>query len=452
MNENNPPKPRPSGKLRRLMGGRVARTAGWLTAWKAVKLANSLIIGIWLARHLGPTDYGVYSYIMALVLGLTPISSFGLSSVVTKDIKLANEEEGRILGATAAMRTFGATVVLLVSVAVATLSSLDTPGLPLMVAAVAIGGMAGVGSFLEYYFVAKQDMSNFVKYSISRIILFSVLKIAFMLVGAGLQALVFVAAVEIASAGLAGFSAYLRHGGRVRDWRVDMVVVRRYWRRSLPLIVSGLSAAIYLKIDIIFLAEMRSASEAGVYAVAARLSEIWFILPPILIAAAFPRLLELRRDQPGAYQRRLQDMFDLMAAAAMMIALTISFVALPLVTFLFGESFAPAAAILVVHVWSCLFTFQRAILGKWFVAEDLYSLALTNNLIGAGANVVLNLLLIPPYGAMGAAVATLISYACATIVALAISHSGRPAARMIVLSLFWPRRLPDLIGLMRGRN
>lgn len=437
-------------RIRRILTGRIARTAGWLSLLKLVRLLNSLIIGIWLARYLGPADYGVYTYVISLSLALAPISSFGLTNTITKEIKLGPQDEGRILGTATAMRIFGAVVVVIVSVMVAANSSLPTEDLAWLTAVFAASGVIGVFYYLEYYFLAKEKMDYFVKYSIPRVIFFALLKVAAILGGFGLETMVYVAAIETAGSGLASLSAYIRGGGAWRDWRFDSGLARVYIRRSAPLIASGLSAAVYLKIDVLFLAEMRGAAEAGIYAVAARLSEIWFILPPIVTAAAFPRLLELRRDKPALYLRRLQDMFDALAAAATGVALGMTFVATPVILALFGDAYAAAAGVLVVHVWSCVFSFQRALLSKWFVAEDLYTLSLWNNLLGAAVNVVLNLILIPPYGAVGAAVATLISYATASMGGLAFTSRGRPVALMMVKSLFWPVRLPRLIRSLKG--
>jgi len=447
--------PAPTGfraRLRAALTGSTARTAGWLTAWKLAKMASALFVGIWIARHLGPEDYGVYAYVMALMVVMTPLASFGLASAVTKDITLEPGKIAEILGTTAVLRLFGGALVAAIMVAIASFSTLNAENLPLMAGVVALGGIVGFGALLEYLFVAKQVVKPFVLLSISVIGLTALAKAAIMLAGGGIEPLIAASSAEFAAAGGAGVIAYWIWGGRLRDWRVNLARARLYLRRGVPLIASGFTAAIYLKIDVIFLAEIRSAEEAGMYAVAARLSEIWFLLPPILMSAAFPRLLQLRRDAPGLYQRRLQLMFDGLAAAATGVAVVMTLAAGPVVALLFGPAFAPAAAILMVHVWSSLFSFPRALVSKWFVAEDLYTLALLNNAFGALLNVVLNLILIPPYGAMGAAVATLISYAAATVGALALSRPGRPVAIMIVKALFWPRRLPDLLRLMRVRR
>jgi PST family polysaccharide transporter len=435
-------------RAREIMSGRTARTAAWMTLHKFVKLLNALVVGIWLARYLGPEQYGVFAYVFALVLAFEPLASFGLSSVVTKEIKLDPGHEGDILG-TSAIRIFGATLGACLAVIVALNSSLVAQGVVMFTAVMAAATIFGIFSFLEYFFLARGKTSVFVQYHLANLFAFAIAKIAAILLGADLQTMVHIASAEIACVGAVSLIGYVRAGGRLGEWRVDWNRAWVYVRRSAPLIASGLSGAVYMKLGVVFVAEMRGPEEAAIYAVAARLSEIWFILPPIIAAAAFPRLLELRRDAPAQYHRRLQLLFDGLVAAATVVAVGMTLVATPVVLLLFGEQFAAASAVLVVHVWSCLFSFQRVLLGKWFIAEDLYGMSLWNNLLGALIAVTLSLALVPAYGAVGASVAVLAAFAMASIGGLLFSARSRPIAMMMVKSLLWPLRLREMIAGLR---
>src|SRR5690606_30494984 len=99
-----------------------------------------------------------------------------------------------------------------------------------------------------------------------------------------------------------------------------------------------------------------------------------------------------------------------LAAVAMLLAIVVSFASPWIIRFLFGESYAPAAAILSIHVWAGIFIFMRAVLSKWLIAEELYWFSLVTHVSGAVVNIGLNLWLIPILGGKGAAIATLVSY------------------------------------------
>ena len=96
-----------------------------------------------------------------------------------------------------------------------------------------------------------------------------------------------------------------------------------------------------------------------------------------------------------------------------------------LVHLLFGPSYAAAAPILAVHVWAAPFVFLGVAQNPWNINEGLAVLSFRRAAIGAASNVVLNLLLIPRFGGLGAAVATVVSYALASFFSNAIDRRTR---------------------------
>jgi O-antigen/teichoic acid export membrane protein len=77
---------------------------------------------------------------------------------------------------------------------------------------------------------------------------------------------------------------------------------------------------------------------------------------------------------------------------------------------LFGEVYAAAGPVLAIHIWASIFVFLGVASGKWFVAENRQMLSFQRAMLGAVVNVILNFLLIPGFGPVGAAIATIVSY------------------------------------------
>jgi len=71
--------------------------------------------------------------------------------------------------------------------------------------------------------------------------------------------------------------------------------------RATLAVAAGLRIAevIYLRIDIVLLERLRGVEETGIYAVAARLSEVWYMVPVALMGAVFPALWQRRQDAVG---------------------------------------------------------------------------------------------------------------------------------------------------------
>ncbi len=94
----------------------------------------------------------------------------------------------------------------------------------------------------------------------------------------------------------------------------------------------------------------------------------------------------------------------------LLIALPLSLVAGPLITFLFGPLYGPSIPILKVHIWAGLFVFWGMAQGIWDVATSHTRFSLFRSTVGAVLNILLNLWWLPLYGGLGAAYATVISY------------------------------------------
>jgi PST family polysaccharide transporter len=188
---------------------------------------------------------------------------------------------------------------------------------------------------------------------------------------------------------------------------------------------------------------------SGVYAVAARMSEVWYFIPQLLAAAVFPSLLRTKLVSAELYRQRMRMCLAAFALVATAIAVFITIFAGPIVLTLFGEQYGGAAAILQIHIWGGIFIFQRAVASKWMIAEDLFMFSFVSHGVGALLNIVLNLVLIPHWGAIGSAVATVISYAGASYLFTFCSRRTWPMARMMTETMLLPLSLP--YALLRTR-
>ncbi len=104
----------------------------------------------------------------------------------------------------------------------------------------------------------------------------------------------------------------------------------------------------------------------------------------------------------------------------------------------YGSAYAGAAGVLAVHIWSSVFVFLGVVRGQWLVNEKMVRFYLATTIIGAIANVALNLVLIPRAGPLGAAWATVVSYALATWFSSFIDPSVRVIGRMQTRALLLP--------------
>jgi len=196
-----------------------------------------------------------------------------------------------------------------------------------------------------------------------------------------------------------------------------------------------------MKIDQVMLKRMLGADAVGVYSAATRLSEVWYFIPTTIVSSVFPSIVESRHANPETYYRRLCGLFSLMSLLALAIAVPMTVLSRPLVLLLFGTRFEAAGTILAVHIWAALFVFWGVAQEPWNIAEGLQRLTLYRTIAGAILNVGLNLLLIPNYGGMGAALATVTAYGVAAWLGNVLDRRTRVMFFLQAKSILFPKYL-----------
>ena len=228
---------------------------------------------------------------------------------------------------------------------------------------------------------------------------------------------------------------YQKVGGFFRYF--DSVTAKQMLRNSWPLIFSGLVVMIYMRIDQIMIKEMLGEREVGLYSAAVRISEMWYFIPVIITNSIFPSIVNAKNVSEELYKIRLQRLYTLMVWAAIAIALPMTFVSEWLVTLLYGEAYREAGPVLMIHIWTGVFVSLGVASGAWLINQNLQLFAFYRTFIGAVINVILNLFLIPIYGMIGAAIATVIAQVMAALVFDVFTNKTRVTFVMKLKTLYF---------------
>ena len=403
---------------------------------RALIVATSAVVQIILARQLGPESFGGLSYLLALITLFLPFARMGLSGLLVKAILEKPEQEPRILNAAFAWRLMGVLVSLGVALAI----------FPAGVAALLALSLLGVALQLgEYSAQARSAPIEVVPPRIALTLIAALLKVYVALETSDAALVAWVFAIEYLAQGLMQWLAVRRYRAHSLKPAADAEWSRHFATRAPWLLLSGFAEIIYLRIDIVMLERLRGPAEAGVYATAARLSEVWYAVPQLVMVALFPALWQLR-ENTTRWREGIQATADALFWAAFAVAVVMQFIAEPLVTTLFGAEYQAAGSILALHIWAGVFVFMRALASRWLIAEDLIRLSLWSHGAGALANVLLNLWLIPAYGAQGAAWATIVSYGVAGWLAFYLPVRTRGLAAQMVSAILLPLNWNRLRG------
>ncbi len=388
------------------------KNTSWLFAEKILRMFVGLFVGIWIARYLGPEQFGLFSYAQSFVGLFIAIATLGLDGIVVKELVEDPKSSKRLIGTVFWLKFFGAILVLLILAAAVHFTSNDhfTNILIFIIASATIFQSFNV---VDFYFQSKV-MSKYIVMANSFVLLVSsLIKIFLIIKEAPLEAFAWMILFDSFILALTYIYLYLKLRCPISFFRFDRALAVRLLKSSWPLILSSIAISVYMKIDQVMIKEMLDSEAVGQYAAAVRISEAWYFIPMVISASLFPAIINAKKTSEKLYYDRLQKLYFLMVWMAVAIAVPMTFLSHWIVEFLYGAQYDQAANVLMIHIWAAVFVFLLSASGKWYILENYTKLALYRNIIGAIVNIILNYYLIPIYGIMGAAVATLISYAIA---------------------------------------
>lgn len=375
-----------------------------------------LIVGVWIARYLGPEQFGLLNFAMAFTSLFGAIAALGLQDIVVRDIVRDPDSARVTLGTSAFMQLLGGLVAyLLILAAIVQLRPDDT----LARSIVAILGLMMLlkASDISVFWFESQVQSKFTVWvQNGAFLFFAAIKVVLILQRAPLIAFVWAILAEAAIVALVLLLVMSKHGPSLARLRVNAERGKTLLKDSWPLILSAIAITVYMKIDQIMLGQMIGDEAVGIYSAAVRVSELWYFVPMVIVASFFPTILEAKKQSELQYYARLQSLFDLMSLISIPVAITMTFLSSPIMDLLFGPAYIQAGPVLAIHIWASIFVFLGVAHSKWFLIENLQKLMFYRTALNGLINVLLNYLLIPKYGALGAAIALVIAQSLGTMI------------------------------------
>jgi len=409
---------------------KILTNIAWLFGDKIVRIGIGLLVGVWVARYLGPQQFGLLSFAMAFVSLFGAIATLGLPGIVVRDIVKAPINASETLGTSFTLQLVGGTASCVLLILLFGVLRADDLLARTTIAILGPTLILKASESVRYWFESQVQSKYTIWVENAVLLATASLKIGLILSGAPFILFVWIVFAEALAVGILLFAVYAWTGGRLSAWRSSYDRAKALLKDSWPLILSGLAVMVYMRIDQIMLGYMLNDEAVGIYTVAVRVSELWYFVPMTIVGSVFPALVEAKKTSEALYIERLQKLYDLLVKLALAVAIPMTFLSNATVVLLFGQGYAEAGKILSIHIWTALFVFLGVASGKWFLVENRQLLAFQRVFAGMLVNIGLNALLIPRYGGSGAAVATLVSQAVAALLIDAIHKDTRPMFRM----------------------
>jgi polysaccharide transporter, PST family len=385
---------------------KIVSSIGWLFIDKLLRLGVGLIVGVWVARYLGPEDYGMLNYSIAFVALFGVLASLGLSNIVVREIVKSPQEAGTLLGSSFILKIIGGLLVVLLSCSGILFVRPNNPLMFYLVIFSASGTVFQAFDAIDFYFQAKVLSKYTVFAKNAAFIIASVVKVFLLVLKASLLTFAIIGLFETLVGSLFMIIAYYHSKQHISHWKPTLNSIRYLLKMSWPLILSDLAIILYMRIDQVMIGKMLGDRFVGVYSAAIKISEIWYFIPTCISISIFPALIKERERGELYYLKRINQIFLFALLFSVPTAIFISIFSNQIVDLLYGNQYFDAGRILAIHIWAGVPLFIGLGYGKMFIIEDRIKITFYLTAFNALLNILLNLLLIPKYGAVGAAAAT----------------------------------------------
>ncbi len=387
----------------------IAKNVFWLSVGQiGSRLIRAAII-IYAARILGAAEYGIFSYVLGLAGFFTIFADLGVSPLMTREIASHPDKRAAyfanafwikniLLAITAALIIFVAPKFSNIEAAIALL-----PFVALLVL------FDNFRDFIFSYFrgIEKMELEAFLVIIMNTAITVSGFIILNFYQTAGALLFSYIFSVGILSI----ISFYF-----VKDFikgvfkNFDKEILKQFFHDCWPLAFSGLFGVFMLNIDIVMLGWWRSAEEIGYYSASQKVVQLFYTLPAILASAVFPTIARFIRQNEKDKARVLNEKsMTILYFIAIPLAIGGIILSKSIIRFLFGEAYLPASASFQILIAALFINFPGAILSNLLMAYNQQRRLINYVIAGSASNVILNALLIPSFGIVGSAIATIIA-------------------------------------------
>jgi O-antigen/teichoic acid export membrane protein len=230
---------------------------------------------------------------------------------------------------------------------------------------------------------------------------------------------------------------YRKYVGKIYHWKIDIDIVKNFIINSWPFTISAIATVIYMKVDQIFLKLFLGSQAVGLYVVAVRFSEVWFIIPSVLCSALLPAIINAKNTNNNLFLARSKKLYSLLFYSSVAICAFIIITAPFIINILYGSNYEQSISLLRIYVWSIIGVFISTALQQFLLAQNKFKTILFLNVIGMLLSLILNYLFIPIWGIKGAAIANIFAYTLPTVIILG-TKSMKDQRSALISAIFKP--------------
>lgn len=375
----------------------------WIIVCRIIQAILNLVISTISARYLGPSNYGLISYASSIVAFMLPLVQLGLRNILVQELIESPEHEGEILGTTViscVLSSILGVICVIGIVSILNRSEVDT---------IIVCSLYSVSLFFQsleiihYWFQAKMLSKYTSITSLIAYVLISVYKAYLLINRKSIFWFAVTNSLDYLLISVILFYFYQKNGGQRFSFSFDRF--KNMFQKSRYYIVSGMMVTVFAQTDKIMLKLMINETETGFYSAAVTCAGMTSFVFSAIIDSFRPVIFTTRKTNHDGFEKWMARLYSIIIYIGLAQSIVLCGGAELIVQILYGANFAPTSTILSIITWYSAFSYMGSVRNIWILAEDKQNVLWIINLSGALLNVVGNLILIPKFGACGAAVA-----------------------------------------------
>ena len=374
----------------------------WSVLGKIVNLLGGLIVGIIVARYLGPEKYGLMNYVISIVFLFQTFALLGLDSIEVREEAKANVPYQKIIGTAFGLKVMAGFICVLLVIGTSLL--LDGGGYTtLLVAIYSLTIVLNSMNVIRNYFMSIVQNEYVVKAEIARCIIGIAIKLFLLYLHASLTLFVAAYMFDLVLVGSGYYVAYRTKIGNLRSWTFDKQYAKFLLKESFPLMLTSAAVIIYQRIDQVMIGQMIDKEAVGYFSVASRFVEVLIFIPMMLAQTITPLLVKARERSEEEYVVKAQKFMNISVWLSLLASVIVAATAHWVIKLTFGDAYMPAVVILQVMAFKAASVALSNTAGAMLVTEGLQRYAIFRDSFGCIVCIMLNYLLLPRYGIVAAA-------------------------------------------------
>lgn len=420
---------------------KILDNIGWLFFDKILRMGVGLLVGVWMARYLGPKQFGLLNFALAFVGLFGGIATLGLQGIMVRDIIKKPEESDTILGTGFLLRVVGGLVAFVLILAVISHLRPDDILAKTIVAILGFTQVLKASEVVKYWFES-QVQSKFVVWVENSVFLITAgAKVAMILLKAPLIAFAWTTLTETALVAVCLFGVYSKQKKLLGSWNLKIRHAKRLLHDSWPLIFSGVMLMIQARIDQIMIGQIVGDIEVGYYSTALRIAETAGCFSMIISQSFLPNIIESKNISEYFYHKKLAKYYRIQFLFSIIMALPLLLFGKDIINFFFGLEYEPAGILLMLMSSRLFFTYMGVARSAFLLIENMLKFSLLTMVCGTTTNILINIILIPLYQGVGAIIATIISFMVTIFILDLFNKKTRFNIKLMFKSMFTLHRI-----------